>query len=489
MNENTLEKNSEVAKKALFGIGWNYLSFVLGRLFNFISTLILARILVPQQFGLVAYCTLAIQYLDIINQSGLDDALIARKDKVEQAANSAFVANVIMGIVSFGIAWITAPEIALFFKNDGITPLFRLLALVLPLSTLGLVPYTLLSRNLRFRTKFIPDIFNSFSKGIVSIPLALLGFGPWSLIWGQIAGTLVSTILSWILADWRPSWTFDRSATRGVLIYGGHITFGDFLGNLRANVDYIIVGRILGAAPLGIYTLSYRIPQLLINSINTVVDTVTFPLISKLGSDKENLRSIYFIYVRYIALFTFPIGFGLALISDFFVESFLSQSWLPVILPMALVSIALAISSVGYVPGVIYKAINRPEILNWLSMIQIPTVILILWFASRWGINGVAAGQIVFACFSFALDSYMVSRIISIHAKDLWGALMPAVVCTTGMVAVVSIFKFALPLSGIIGLISVVLIGAITFLLLLSFVDRSLVNQVMGMLKQIRTRS
>lgn len=96
---------------------------------------------------------------------------------------------------------------------------------------------------------------------------------------------------------------------------------------------------------------------------------MTFPLISKLGSDKENLHSIYFIYVRYIALFTFPIGFGLALISDFFVESFLSQSWLPVIFPMALVSIALAISSVGYVPGVIYKAINRPEILNWLSMI------------------------------------------------------------------------------------------------------------------------
>src|SRR5271157_1325928 len=335
MNENSFEKNSEVTKKALFGIGWNYLSFVSGKLFNFISTLILARILVPQQFGLVAYCTLAIQYLDIINQSGLDDALIARKDKIEQAANSAFVANVIMGILSFGIAWMAAPEIALFFRNDGITPLFRLLALVLPLNTFGLVPYTLLSRNLRFRTKLIPDIFNSLSKGITSIPLALLGFGPWSLIWGQIVGTMVSTILAWFLADWRPSWTFDRSATRGVLVYGGHITIGDFLGNLRANVDYIIVGRFLGAASLGIYTLSYRIPELIINSVNSVVDSVAFPLISKLRpDDNEDLHSIYFTYIRYIALFTFPIGFGLALVSRFFVESFLSQNWLHVIVPM-----------------------------------------------------------------------------------------------------------------------------------------------------------
>ena len=360
MKENSSNKNSEITKNALFGIGWTYLSFVLGKLLSFVSTLILARILVPQQFGLVAYCTLAVQYLDIINQSGMDDALIARKDMIEQAANSAFVSNMIMGVVSFGIAWMTAPEIALFFKVDEITPLFRLLALVLPVNAIGLVPYTMLSRDLRFQVKLIPDIFQGVSKGLTSIILAAAGFGPWSLIWGQIAGAGISVVLSWSLANWRPSWKFNWRATRDVLVYGGHITVGDFLGNLRANVDYIIVGRILGAATLGIYTLSYRIPELVINSVNSVVGTVAFPLISRISSDKENLRSTYFGYIRYIALFTFPIGFGLALVSPLFVETFLSENWLPVIVPMELISIALAVSSVGYVPGVLYKAIGQP---------------------------------------------------------------------------------------------------------------------------------
>jgi O-antigen/teichoic acid export membrane protein len=202
--------DKDIAKETIKGTFWNYLSFVSGKLLNFVSTLILARLLVPEQFGLVAYCTIAVQYLDIINTSGIDSALIARKDKIEESANSAFVANIILGMVSFGAAWVAAPGIALFFKADEITPLFRLLAVVLPITSFGLVPYTMLLRGLRFQTKLIPDFFSSLVKGLVSIVLALLGFGPWSLVWGQICGadTLLwenlpaSSAIMWIILSW-----------------------------------------------------------------------------------------------------------------------------------------------------------------------------------------------------------------------------------------------------------------------------------------------
>ncbi len=479
----TLDEN--FAKETIRCSFWYYLSFVSGKLLNFVSTLILARLLVPEQFGLVAYCTIAIQYLDIINTSGMDSALIARKDKIEESANSAFVANIVLGIVSFGAAWIAAPGIAVFFKTDEITPLFRLLAVVLPISSLGLVPYTMLLRGLRFQTKLIPDVFSSLSKGLISITLALLGFGPWSLIWGQIVGTIISTILSWVLANWRPSWRFDWPATRGVLVYGGHITLGDFAGQLRSNVDYIIVGRILGATSLGIYTLAYRIPELVIRSVNLVVEKVAFPLLSQIQSDTESLRSIYFGYIRYIAMFTFPMGFGLALVARLFVEVFLSEKWLNVATPMALVSIALAISSIGFVPGVLYKAINRPEILNWLSLIKIPAIILIIWYATRWGIIGVAVGQVLFACISMLLDGFMVSRIIEFKIYEMWRALVPAIICTVSMVVVVVMAQVILSPSGIAGLLFITLIGAATFIILLGFVDRNLVNLAYDTLRRM----
>jgi len=125
--------------EAVRGTLWNYLSFFSGKLLNFISTIILARLLVPEQFGLVAYCTIAIQYIDIINTAGLGSALIARKDKFEQAANAAFVASIFLGFSSVAISWFSAPFIADFFHQEEVTDLFRVLSLSFPISNFGLV--------------------------------------------------------------------------------------------------------------------------------------------------------------------------------------------------------------------------------------------------------------------------------------------------------------------------------------------------------------
>jgi lipopolysaccharide exporter len=235
---------------------------------------------------------------------------------------------------------------------------------------------------------------------------------------------------------------------------------------------------------LGIYTLSYRIPELIIRSVNLVVERVAFPLLSQIQSDTKSLRLIYFKYIRYIAMFTYPMGFGLALVARLFVESFLSEKWLQVVIPMALVSIALAISSVGFVPGVLYKAINRPEILNWLSLIKIPAITFIVWYTTRWGIIGVAVGQIIFACITLLLDGYMVSRIIEFKIVEMWQALVPAIICTVSMVAAVSMAQVILSPSGITGLMFVTMIGAVTFIISLSFVDRNLVDHAYDILRK-----
>jgi O-antigen/teichoic acid export membrane protein len=382
MTPETGATQSSLSREAVRGTLWNYLSFASGKGLNFITTIILARLLAPEQFGLVAFCTIAIQYLDIMNTAGINSALIARRDRLEEAANAAFVANVIMGVVSFGLAWIAAPYIAQFFHAPEITDMFRILAVFLPINGLGLVPDSLLQRNLRFQTRLIPDLSRNITKGLTSIILAVMGFGAWSLIWGQIVGEVIPVIISWLLVDWRPGWKFDRQVTREVLTFGGHIIIVELVGALRNNIDYLIVGRMLGARNLGYYTMAYRIPELTIRSVNNVVGRVSLPILSRIQTDKEVLRGIYFGYIRYIALFTFPIGFGLALVSGLFIETLLSAEWAPAALPMALICVALTISSVGYVPGVLFKAINRPDILVYLSLVKLPIIISLALFCA-----------------------------------------------------------------------------------------------------------
>jgi lipopolysaccharide exporter len=305
--------SSDLTQETINGVFWSYLTFFGGKVLTFLSTIILARLLLPEEFGIVGYCLIAIQYLDILNSAGINTSLIAQRENLEEATNAAFVGNIVLGIGTFGLTWVLAPFIADFFNTQEIIPVLRLLGLSLPLSGLGMVPDTLLQRRLRFRTRLIPEIGKNFTKGVVSIVLAWLGMGVWSLVWGQLVSILAGTVLAWILAGWKPTWRFHPETSLRVTTFGLNILALEAIGAFRSNVDYLLVGRILGAAALGYYIMSYRIPELLIRSLNTVVARVSLPAMALAQMEREQLRSFYFSYIRYISFFVFPVSVGMAL--------------------------------------------------------------------------------------------------------------------------------------------------------------------------------
>lgn len=329
------------------------------------------------------------------------------------------MANIILGLFSFGLAWVLAPSVAVFFKTPEIVPVLRVLGLSLPISGLGLVPDALLRRQLKFRTILIPDVSRNFMKGVTSIVCAMFGLGVWSLVWGQIAGIFTGSVLAWFLAGWRPTWRFDPEFTRAITRYGFHIVLIEIAGAFRNNVDYLLVGRILGPAALGYYTMSFRIPELLICSLNNVIGSVSLPTLAITQSDKEKLHSFYFGYLRYLSLFVAPIAVGLAMTAQEFIPLFLSDTWLPAVIPTMLISLAIGVAALGYVPGVLYKAIGRPEVLNRMAVVKIPLAFFILWYSTRWGINGVAAGQIALSVISITLDTLVANYLMNYKIHDL----------------------------------------------------------------------
>ena len=163
------KSTSSLTQKTVKGFFWAYASFLGGKGLNFLTTIILARLLLPEEFGLVGYCLVVIQYVDILNSAGIATALIARREKVQEAANAAFVANIVFGVACFAISWLIAPLVAAFFKAPEIVPLFRVLGLSLPLTGLGIVPDAMLKREMRFQTTIIADLTRNFVKGAVSI--------------------------------------------------------------------------------------------------------------------------------------------------------------------------------------------------------------------------------------------------------------------------------------------------------------------------------
>jgi len=474
MTEST--SSSDLAQKTLKGVFWSYSTFLGGKVLTFLSTIILARLLLPEQFGLVGYGLITVQYLDILNSAGINNSLIARREKLEEAANAAFVANIVLGLFSFGLTWVLAPWAAAFFKTEELIPILRVMGLSLPLSGLGMVPDTLLQRHLRFRTRMLPEVSKNLIKGLVSIILAWMGMGVWSLVWGQLAGLLIATVLAWILAGWKPTWRFDGEATQEIATYGFHIMLLEIAGAFRNNVDYLLVGRVLGAAALGYYTMSYRIPELLIRSVNIVVGRVSLPVMSIAQTNREQLRSFYFGYLRSLSMIIFPLAVGLALTAPIFIPLFLSEKWNPAIVPTTLISLALGISAMGFIPGILYKAIGRPEILTRLNFIKVPLAVAVLWYSTRWGIAGVAGGQIVISIFSLALDMLTANYVMRYPITDLIKALTPTFVSTLAMTLALLALIQILPFSELMEFIFMIPAGVLIYFTMLWALDRETVR-------------
>lgn len=454
---------SDLAQKTVSGAFWSYLSFVTGKGLSFLSTVVLARLLLPQEFGLVGYCLIVIQYVDILNSAGIVAALVSRREKVEESANAAFVANLIFGALCFSITWFIAEPVSVFFKAPEIVPLFRVLGLSLPFTALGMVPDAMLQREMRFRTLLISETSRNLMKGVVSIGLAWMGFGVWSIVLGQVVGVLTGAVLSWILAGWRPTWRFHPAATRAISFFGFHVILLETAGAFRNNVDYLLVGRILGAASLGLYTMAYRIPELLIRSLNYVLGNVSLAALSITQSDQPRMKKFYFGYLRYVSMFSFPVSVGLAFVAPVFIPLFLSEKWAAAVVPTSLISMALCINGLGYVPGILYKAISRPDILNRLALIKMPIAAGILWYTTRWDIVGVAAAQIVIALISVSMDLLVANRVMDYSLGDLFKAISPSFTSTLTMAAVLFVIRQLVQDAGLLQMILMIVFGVLTY--------------------------
>ncbi len=470
------EPSEGIGKRAVRGTFWSFLSYTSGRLITFVTTLILARLLVPEEFGVLAYCTIVIAYLDLINNFGVGHALIARRDKLEEAQNAAFFVSVSSSVVLYAGAWVAAPSLALFFNEPQVTPLLRILSIGLLLVGVGTVPMAMLQRDLRFKAYLLPGIIRNIVKAIVAIGMAWQGFGVWSLVVSELVNKVLEVIIPWWIVRWRPTRAFDLQVMRDMLRYGFNIMGVSLVGSFMVNVDYLLVGRLLGAAALGYYTMAFRIPELIIRSVSQIVSTVAFPVLARTQSDPQKTHEVYFVYLRYMSLVTFPTGVGLALLSPALVRIFFADIWLPMTVPMQFIAIASAFAIVSYLSGIIYNAIGRPDLTFKLSLVKLPVVVIVLYIGTFWGIAGVAAGHVVLTFACMALDLVMIRRVTAVSLMGVLEALRPALLGSTAMTLTVMGLVWLLP--GVLIQAAVIpLVGAAVYLGAVWFVERETILQ------------
>ena len=427
-----------LGKKTVQGVFWNYISFASGKLLAFVSTIILAALLVPEQYGQVAVALIVIQYLEAVGDLGIAQALIYQRDNIERASSVAFVISIVMGVVLATLATLGAPLVGAFFNSPASVPMVQVLALTLLINSFGQTQIALLTKELKFRQKILPDLSRSLVKGFASIALALLGFGAWSLIWGQVLGSIAITVMLWLVSSWRPRLIWDRILASQMLTYGLQILWVELLAVVWTTADYIIVGRLLGSADLGLYQQAFRITDLLIINVCFVAGRVLFPSYVKMNHSVEALQRGFLTTMRYVVLITLPLSIGVCAVAPLFVGVvYINPKWLAMIPALQLLALRAGISTVSFNSGHILKAIGKPSIITKLMAVKLSVLVVVVLITVQYGFVGVALGQVGVALFSVALDCLTMRRIIHVSLGNIWQQIWPALLAATGMGLVV----------------------------------------------------
>jgi PST family polysaccharide transporter len=473
-----------LGRQAASGAVWNYAAFLVSKGLLFIATLVLAHLLSPSEFGLVGMALLVITLLDILRDFGIGSALIYRQEKGAAAANLAFFFSAGIGLVLFGANFLLAPLAASFFKTAGpdematVAALLQVLGLSLLFASLGSTHDALLQKSINYRKRMIPEVGRTLIKGILQVALAFAGFGVWSLVIGQVVGEACATILLWIVMPWRPGFHFDRELIRPMLGYGLQLMLVAGLGTLLADVDYILIGGMLGAAALGLYTMAFRMPELLIMNLAQAVSTVAFPVAARLQSDMDALRSAYLKMQRYMLAILAPLGFGLYALTPTLVHMLFGEPWVPAIPVMQVLSIYMLLGGINHWPGVVYKAVGRPDILTRLSLVKLIMLVPVLWWcAANFGIVGVAWGHLAVRLIGIAIDMKVVAGFVGVGVRENVRALLPSLVSSGAMAAMLQVlFMFTGDVPGPATLGIGIVAGAAQYTVLLWLLDHDSVD-------------
>lgn len=471
------------------GVFWVAVSTVSVRLLSFVATFILAKLLLPEDFGLVAGAYLAIDALQLFEEMGFGSALIYRQREVDEAADTTFFIVIFTSLLSYAIAYAAAPWVAQIAKQPDprIAEVLRVLALNLVVGSFGRVPLVLLAKELDFRRRLLPDVLPNLAYALLAALLAVAGFRVWSIVYARLASTVLRAILAWWVTGWRPHMRFVPRLARELFDYGKHIVASQILIFGITNIDDAFVLRMRGLADEGVYDLAYRTSNMPATQITGLVNQVMFPALAKLQDDPLSFRRAYFQALRYVSLLAIPVAVGTILFAPDIIATIDAEKWAGAVLPLQLLGIYGLLRAVAANMGNVFKGGGKPKWLTGIALWRLATMALLLYPVTHaWGIDGVSALSAGVAIVDFFISGTLANRVIRSSWADYGQVLLPILGCS----AVAGALGWAVPHSAALKPSALtLLLGGGTMVVIYSvlswFTQPDLRAQVRGLLRRL----
>lgn len=479
-----MNDNKNVKGRVLSSLLWKFLERGGTQGIQFVLQIVLARILLPSDYGIIALISIFITLANVFVQSGFNTALIQKKDVDECDFSSVFYLSIFVSIVLYIILFISSPFIERFYNTQGLSKVLRVLSLTLFTGVFNSIQNAVISRKMEFKKLFFSSIGSMIISGTVGILSAIAGFGVWALVFQQLSNQITIVLILWFTVKWRPKLIFSLNKVKDLFSYGWKILLSTLIDTLYMNLRSLIVGKVYSSEMLGFYNRGDQFPQILINNINGSIQSVMLPALSEEQTNKVRVKEMVRRSIVTSSFVIFPIMIGLAAISEPMVSVILTDKWLPCVPFIRIFCFSYALWPIHTANLQAINALGRSDIFLKLEIVKKVMGMIILIISMQFGVYAIAIGLLISGIISTFINAHPNLRLLNYSYLEQIKDVMPSFILAIIMgVVVYSITFLHMPL--VIMMILQIIIGMIVYISLAKIFKLECFTYLVNTMKEI----
>lgn len=474
--------------KVISGLFWKFAERIGAQAVNLIVSIVLARILAPTEYGLIALTTVFITISNVFVESGMPSALIQKKDADDLDFSTVFYFNIFMSILMYLILFFIAPIIARFYNQEKLVLILRVLGLIIIIAGLKSVQNAYVAKKMIFKKFFVCTLIGTVFSAFLGIFLAYKNFGVWALVAQQLSNTLIDTIMLWIFVKWRPKLEFSFERLKGLFEFAWKLLVSGLIETIYSQLNGLIIGKVYTSEDLAYYNKADQMPSLIMNNVSNSISSVMFSVLSK---EQENIENIKKILKKSITLSSFilmPLLIGLAAIASPLIKLLLTEKWLPSAIYMQILCFSYALYPIHINNLEVLKALGRSDIFLKLELIKKIFGLALMFASIPFGILAMVISILVNSIISAIINSFPLKKILNYGFLEQIKDILPIILISVTMgISVYFIGECCMRTNLFVQLVIQILLGGIIYSILAFFFVKDgfyeVKNSIFGMLK------
>lgn len=428
--------------RTIRGVIWSFVDNIASSGITFLVSLILARLLTPEEYGIMAMISIFIAISNSIIDSGFSNALIRKINIQRIDYNTVFYFNLVISILLYSVLYLSSPFISDFFKEPVLIDITRVIGVVLVINALAIIPRTQFVRDVDFKTQTKVSLISSILSGVIGVGMALIGFGVWSLVGQQISRQLFNTVFLWCYSQWRPHWEFSLGSFKEMFSFGSKLLLSGLIDTIYKNIYYIVIGRFYSSAQLGQYTRAEQFKIIFSSNLTSVVQRVSYPVLSSIQDEPERLREAYRKVIKMTMLVTFACMFGLAAVAKPLLLILIGDKWLMAAFYLQIIALSGSLYPLHAVNLNILQVKGRSDLFLKLEMIKKVIAIGPLFVGVFCGIESMLWCGFITTSIDFFLNSHYSSALIGYSTKSQIKDIFPTFLVSLFVAFIMYAFSF-----------------------------------------------